>query len=316
MNFYLSSFLLIFLNVGIFKSANGLQWKNITPGTPIPKNAILIDDTLNFYVGRAKGSSYYLPAQIDSYGTAAISPHTDDIEKKMHSQILTTSEWDKCEWKPYYYRNFYEDIDKNAVRVGMDDDGNTIFIGRTYVRDNTKDISSIYLPYRKETQRWKYVESYDHQYEEWEYLSCDPGMIWVNSSAQSMPNGVVKAGTTEQGYDMYVARMMELDDKVQIGYAVPELGATVFDNSNKIATTDRYDESYNAEDGVLQILVGERNEYEWIRTKGKVIPDFGVVTKFEHFELYFIVRIHNSIRAITQEEAFKQKNEFDVLVKV
>ncbi|XP_055841967.1 uncharacterized protein LOC129909045 [Episyrphus balteatus] len=316
---HLISFILIFLIVGVFKSAIGLKWIPIRMDDKIPKNAISIDDSHTKWVGRSNmvGQEIY-PAQIYNHGAAAYKPYQEETLLNKHSEILTISESDNCKWKPYYYSENYQNIDQNVVRAGVDSNGDPVFIGRTYVRDNDKSISSIYLPNKKYTQRWAYVDPDDHPFEQWQYLSCDTNIKWVDSLPTNPPENAVSGGESVDGYDIYVARWKPAGSNNFItGYVIPKKGAAVFGSiAQENSDSDEYDNgSQDSDSDVFQILTGESGEYDWVTVGNGIVPDYAVVNGRHNLELLYVARINKSIRQITQTEAREQKSPFDILVK-
>ncbi|XP_055841966.1 uncharacterized protein LOC129909044 [Episyrphus balteatus] len=320
--------ILIFLTICVFKSATGLKWIPIEQDRELvlPDNIILIDDSERKWVGRTNVSDTdeIYPGEIHSNGEVHYKPYRfSQLHIKSYSEILTTSPSDNCQWKPYYYRNHYSDIDHNAVRAGVDSDGDPIFVGRTYVRDNEKFISSIYLPNRKITQRWQELDEDDHPYEQWQYLSCDTNKRWVDFETNHLPDNAVSGGKTIQNYEMYVARLKLSDGNFITGYVIPEMGAAVFDDNlrKEKSDSDEYNNESNetndqtGDSDIVQILLGDSNEYEWIFVADGMIPDNAVVNGKQKLELAYVARINKSIRHITQTEARELKSPFDILVK-
>lgn len=307
MNFLrvLSSQLLSFIIIiilgysGNLNGINAFKWIPLKTGDQLPENSILVYNTNERYVGRARHFDEILPAEIYANGTAFVSSCNQEIRKEQF-EILTAKPGD-CEWKN---ANYIDGIDETVVRVGTAWNNEPIFIASHFqhYNDYNDHIDSVYLTANK-IIRWAYSGYYNER-EIKHYLSCNPMNRWIDASAMNLPNNTIYGGKSDEDYDIYVARLKR-NCQIVVGQVMPQIGS---------ATAVSYDND-DIEAAYCQVLVGEPGEYTWVSASDGEIPDYAVVSgKYGDEKMSYTVRINNTIGHLTYSRAFHEQLDFEVLV--
>lgn len=301
----LISFVVILSFIGIVFGFSAYKWVPLKSGDKIPDNCVTIarnGHNSERYVGRARHFDEILPAEIYANGTAYVYSCGKKFQKYQF-EILTTSS--VCKWMDF---DSFEKIDETAVRIGTAWDNEPIYLGKYHqyynnYNDYENDVFSIYLKTAKVKDSFGKEKQLNNLHRP-KYLSCPTNVIWVDTLAANVTNNTVSGGKSEDGYEIYVARLRRKCDIV-VGQAVPELGfAQAFLN---------YGEKIDAD--YCQVLTGDENEYKWIPASDGVIPDYAVAESYKiNYELSYIARFNDTIGHLTHSEALEQRMDYEILV--